>query len=110
VYNQEVNLGIYYSRDIPREMTVPVLVTPSNGQFVAVVVGTPEIRGAGPSRAEAIAALRKDLVQRTQQGELTWIDIEPSGVSGLAGSFADDPTLREICAEIYRERDAELQR
>jgi hypothetical protein len=91
-------------------MTIPVLVTPFEGQFVAVVVGTPEISGVGPSRAEAIAALRSGLMQRTRQGELTWVDIEPSGVSDLAGSFADDPTLRDLCAEIYRERDAELQR
>ncbi len=77
---------------------------------MAVVVGTPEISGVGPSRAEAIAALRTDLMQRTRQGELTWIDIEPTGVSALAGSFADDPTLRDICAEIYRQRDAELQK
>jgi hypothetical protein len=91
-------------------MTLPVLVTPSEGQFVAVLVGTPEISAAGPSREEAIAALRTLLLQRTRQGELAWIDIDPSGVSGLAGSFADDPTLRDLCAEIYRERDAELQR
>jgi hypothetical protein len=90
-------------------MTVPVLITPSDGQFVAVVVGTPEISGVGPSRDEAIAALRTDFMQRTKQGELTWIDIEPTGVSSLAGSFADDPTLRDLCEEIYRERDAELQ-
>lgn len=90
-------------------MTLPVVVTPSEGQFVAVLLGTPEITGAGPSRADAIAALRADLLKRTRQGELTWIDIEPSGVSGLAGSFADDPTLRDVCAEIYRERDAGSQ-
>jgi hypothetical protein len=76
---------------------------------VAVLVGTPEITAVGPSRDEAIAALRTDLLQRTRQGELAWIDIDPSGIAGLAGSFADDPTLRDLCEEIYRERDAELQ-
>ena len=91
-------------------MTLPVLVTPTDGQFTAVLVGTPEISGVGRSRAEAIAALRTDLLERVQQGELAWIDIEPTGVTGLAGSFADDPSLRELCAEIYRQRDAEIGR
>jgi len=91
-------------------MTLPVLVTPYDGRYLAVLAGTPEMRGVGPSRAEAIAALKSDLVQRAWQGELQWIDLEPFGVSGLAGSFADDSTLSELCAEIYRERDAELPR
>jgi hypothetical protein len=89
-------------------MTLPVLVTSYEGRFQAVLVGTPEMRGVGSSRAEAVAALKSDLMKRARQGELEWIDIEPIGVSGLAGSFADDPTLPDICAEIYRQRDAEL--
>jgi hypothetical protein len=39
--------------------------------------------------------------------ETTSSDNAPGGISALAGMFADDPTLREICEEIYRERDAD---
>jgi hypothetical protein len=90
-------------------MTLPVLVMPSEGRFVATLVGTPEVRGVGSNRAEAIDALKTEVLQRAHQGELIWIDIEPPGVLGLAGSFADDATLPELSSEIYRQRDAELQ-
>lgn len=63
----------------------------------------------GANRAEAIDALKMEVLQRAQQGELVWVDIEPPGIVRLAGSFADDSTLPELCAEIYHQRDAELQ-
>jgi hypothetical protein len=90
-------------------MTVPVLLTPSEGRFVATLVGTPEVRGVGRSRDEAIDALKAEVLQRSQQGEIVWVDIEPPGLMHLAGSFAEDPTLRDLCEEIYRQRDADLQ-
>jgi hypothetical protein len=90
-------------------MMVPLVISSRDGEFTATLAGAPELHAVGSSHAGAIAALKKDILKRTQQGELTWIDIESSGVSGLAGSFANDPTLREICADIYREHDAELQ-
>jgi len=33
---------------------------------------------------------------------------EPPERHEVAGSFADDETLPELCAEIYRQRDADL--
>ena len=31
------------------------------------------------------------------------------GLAGLFGKFRDDPTLREICEQAYKERDADVQ-
>ena len=88
-------------------MTVPVLVGQTDGQFWASVAGSPELRCVRPSRAEAIAALQSELAQKVASGELVNLEIQPLGVSGLAGQFQDDPTLRDICDEIYRQRDAQ---
>ena len=88
-------------------MTVSVLVEQNDGKFCASLVGSPESRCVRPSRAEAIAALQRELSQKFAAGELLNLEIQPLGVSGLAGLFQDDPELREICDQIYRERDAE---
>jgi hypothetical protein len=90
-------------------MTFPVLVEPCDGQFAAVLVGAPTIRAVGPTRAEALAALRADLSERLARGELASLELAPTGVSGLAGKYQTDPTLREICSEAYRMRDVEPQ-
>jgi hypothetical protein len=87
-------------------MTFPVLVQQTNGQFAAVLVGAPEVRVTASTRAEALTALEAELEQRVAQGELVALEIGPRGVSGLAGKYRDDPTLREICEEAYRQRDA----
>jgi nicotinamide riboside kinase len=91
-------------------MTIPVLVTALENRFEAVLAGTPEVRGAGVSRNDAIESLKAEHAQRTQRGELVWVDFEPSERHQVTGSFADDDTLPELCAEIYRQRDADLSR
>jgi len=91
-------------------MTVPVLVEQTNGQFCASVVGSPQLRCVRPSRAEAISALQNELVQKIATGELIDMDLPAMGVSSLVGRYQDDPTLREIIDEIYRERDADPHR
>jgi hypothetical protein len=88
-------------------MTVPILIEQTNGQFCASLVGSPELRFVRPSRAEAIAALQKELGKKIAAGELLNLEIQPLGASGLAGRFEHDPELREICDQIYRERDAQ---
>ena len=88
-------------------MTFTVLVEQSNGQFCASLVGSSALRVVRPSRVEAIAALQSELVAKVATGELLSLELQPLGVSGLAGSFRDDPTLRDIREEIYRQRDAE---
>jgi len=90
-------------------MTFPVFVEPWDGQFAAILVGAPTIRAVGPTRAEALAALQADLAQRLAHGDLVSLELPPVGVSGLAGHYRTDPTLRELYVEAYRRRDTEFQ-
>lgn len=88
-------------------MTVTVVVQQTNGQFSANVVGSSALQVVRPSRAEAIAALQHELATKLAAGELLELEVQPLGVSGLAGRFRDDAALPEICHEIYQQRDAE---
>ncbi len=88
-------------------MTFPVLVKTQAGQFAASLAGAPDVRVVQPTRSEAIAALRSEIRQRIELGELLSLEIESVGVSSLAGRYSDDPMLGEICEEAYRLRDAE---
>ena len=88
-------------------MTLPVLIAENEGTSSASLVGSSELRCAGSSRADAIAALQCEVAQRIFTGELVNLEIQPLGVSGLAGRFQDDPDLLQTCDQIYRERDAE---
>jgi len=88
-------------------MAFPVLVEHCDGQFAATLVGVPTMRVVGSTRAEVLAALQADLTQRMARGELVSLELVPTGVSGLAGQYRTDPTLREICREAYHLRDAE---
>ena len=74
-----------------------------------MLVGAPTIRAVGTTRPEALAVLQADLAQRIARGELVSLELVSTGVSGLAGKYRTDPTLREICSEAYRVRDAEPQ-
>ena len=91
-------------------MTVPVCVEESNGVYTASVLGVPRVSAAGATRGEAVAAVAAQLRDRVTAGDVVLVDIaDPAlvGISGLAGKYKDDPTLREICEEAYRLRDAE---
>ncbi|HMV47738.1 MAG TPA: hypothetical protein PLD20_21120 [Blastocatellia bacterium] len=90
-------------------MSFPVLVEASNGHFTASLAGMPTLSVVEATREKAIAALRTILQKRLEQGELVSLEVEKLGVSDLAGKFADDPTLREICEQAYQLRDAELE-
>lgn len=90
-------------------MTFPVFVEASQGQFTAQLVGAPFVQAVGTTRDQALTALRAAIQERVRIGELTLIEVEPLGVSDLAGTYRDDPTLREICDEAYRLRDAERE-
>lgn len=86
-------------------MTFPILVEPDNGQFAAQLVGEQNIRFIRPTREEAVAAIQAELRQRVQRGELVSVEVVKQGVAAVAGKFADDPTLDDLCEEIYAERD-----
>jgi hypothetical protein len=88
-------------------MTFPIVIEASDGQFAASLVGVPTVRVIGPTRSQAIDALKKELEQRVARGELLSVDVEPIGVSSLAGKYEADPTLRAICDEAYKLRDTE---
>jgi hypothetical protein len=88
-------------------MAFPVVVEACNGQFVASLVGEPNLRVIGPTRSQAINALKEELGRRVARGELLSLDVDTIGVSSLAGKYEADPTLRKICDEAYQCRDVE---
>lgn len=90
-------------------MTFSVTVHPSNGQYEAALVGAPDVNATAPTREEALAKLETAISKRLEQGELVQLEVRRHGLAGLFGKFRDDPTLREICEEAYRERDADVQ-
>jgi hypothetical protein len=91
-------------------MTFPVLVEACGGQFAASLVGVPNVRVVGPTRSQAIDALKAEIEHRVALGELLSLDIETIGVSSLAGKYEADATLRTICNDAYEARDAERGR
>ena len=62
-----------------------------------------------PTRAEALAALETTIARRLDQGELVALEVPRRGLAGLFGKFQQDPTLREICAEAFKERDGDVR-
>jgi hypothetical protein len=88
-------------------MTFSAIVSPHDDRFAAALVGEPGVCAEGQTREAAIAALRTEVAQRVGRGELFTLDIEAAGITSLAGKYRDDPTLEDICAEAYRQRDAE---
>jgi predicted RNase H-like HicB family nuclease len=89
-------------------MTFAVTVQPSKGVFEAALVGAPDVRAAASTREEALAALETAIAKRLDQGELVELEVPRRGLSGLFGKYRDDPTLRQICEEAYRIRDADV--
>jgi hypothetical protein len=88
-------------------MTFPILVEPVNGQYVASLVGAPDMRAIEATRSQAISALEARIQQRIENGELLTLEIYSSGVSRFAGKYKNDPTLRDICRDAYTMRNAE---
>ncbi len=90
-------------------MTFSAVVSTTDNQFAAALVGEPQISAVASTRDAAVAALKEEVSRRVERGELIALDVEPLGVTSLAGKYRDDPTLAEICAAAYRERDAEAR-
>jgi hypothetical protein len=59
------------------------------------------------TREEAVEALRAELNNRVRSGQLVALDLGYIGIADIAGKYADDPTLSDICQEAYRLRDVE---
>jgi hypothetical protein len=66
-----------------------------------------EERSDRKTREEAIGSLKAELTKRIERGELVSVNIGATSVSDLAAKYADDETLKEICAEAYSVRDQE---
>ncbi len=88
-------------------MTVPVWVEQSNGKFTATVVGAPQMRAEAPTKDQAVASLKAQLHDRVTSGEMVIVDVPPP--PSPARRYTDDEieVMRELTAEIYRERDAQ---
>ena len=89
-------------------MIFSVTVQPTNGQFKAELVGAPDVNATAATREEALAKLETAISKRVEQGELVQLEVRRRGLAGLFGKFRDDPTLREICEEAYKQRDADI--
>jgi hypothetical protein len=102
---------------------VPVLVECIGGRFQATVFGNSGIQAEGITKDEAMEALKRMLDSRVAdawaksraepaRAELLWIDGPKSG-GGPTWPPRPEPTpeeielVREMVAEIYRERDAQ---
>jgi len=91
-------------------MTFPVWVEACDGQFAASLVGVPKVRVVGPTRSQALDALKVEIERRVALGELLSLEIEAMAATSLAGKYDTDPTLHTICENAYRKRDAERGR
>lgn len=88
-------------------MTFSVLIEAADGQFAASLVGVPNVRVVGSTHSQAIEALKAEVEQRIELGELVALEIDTAGISDLAGKYSADLTLRQICEDIYHRRGAE---
>ncbi len=88
-------------------MNFPILVEPYEDQFVASLMGAPNMRFVELTRSQAISALETEIYKRIELGELLSLEIDTAGISEMAGKYRTDPTLRDICDNAYQIRDAE---
>jgi hypothetical protein len=87
-------------------MTVPVWVEQSNGKFTASVLGSPQVKADGATREQAIAAVTARLQSAVAHGEVVLVSV-PAALPFRQVSPEDAAAWRELCEEIYRERDAQ---
>ena len=90
-------------------MLFPVRLEQVDGWYRAVLLAAPDVVGTGVTRYDAIMALRAELAARVNRGEVVWVNVpqpgEPAGTPEY--TEADAEMVREMVAEIYRERDAQ---
>ena len=63
----------------------------------------------GATRDDALRALHTTSRSASRRRVRHVGGVSAQGVTDLAGTYSTDPTLRDICAEAYRLRDAERQ-
>lgn len=87
-------------------MTFPILVTQANGTFTASVLGSPQVAADGATKDQAVAAVTAQLQARVTAREVVLVTVSPPLPFG-PGTPAAAESWRELCTEIYRERDAQ---
>jgi hypothetical protein len=88
-------------------MTVPVWVEQSNGKFTATVLGAPQVKAEGATKEQAVAAVTAQLQSRMTAGEVILVTVSPPPLPFRQVSPEEAQAWRELCEEIYRERDAQ---
>ena len=89
-------------------MTVPVWVEQQNGTFTASVIGAPALSAAGITKEAAVAAAAARFRAGVAAGEVVYVNV-PDPLLPPARAYTDEEIeiMREMTAEIYRERDAQ---
>jgi hypothetical protein len=89
-------------------MKFPILVEPHNGQFRASLLGSQVVRAEGATKEEAVAAVNDRLRGAIAAGDIVFLDL-PTAPSILTHQPSPEEAedWRQLCEEIYRERDAQ---
>jgi hypothetical protein len=87
-------------------MTVPVWVEQQNGKFTATVLGAPQVKAEAATKEQAVAAVTAQLRDRVTTGEVVLVDV-PAPLPSRQYTKEEIEAMREMTAEIYRERDAQ---
>lgn len=87
-------------------MTFPIRVEQQNGKFTASVLGSPQVKAEGATKEQAVAAIRAQLQNRMAAGEVVLVNV-PTPLPFRQVSPEEAAAWRELCEEIYRERDAQ---
>ena len=88
-------------------MTVPIGIEQHNGTFTATVLGAPQVKAEGATKEQAVAAVTAQLRNRMTAGEVVLVDVPDPPLPFGKVSPEDAAAMREMCAEIYRERAAQ---
>ena len=88
-------------------MTFPILVTQSNGTFTASVLGSPHVAADGATKEQAVATVTDQLRARLTAGEVVLVTVPDPPTPVPRYTDEEVEVMREMCAEIYRERDAQ---
>jgi hypothetical protein len=87
-------------------MTVPIWVEQQGGTFTATVIGAPRLKAEGATKEQAVAAATAQLQDRVTAGEVVLVNV-PTPPPARNYAPEEIELMRELCAEAYRERDAQ---
>jgi hypothetical protein len=88
-------------------MSITAIFEKTNGKYSATVAGIPWLRADGASQDDVVRSLTDQVRDGLANGSVILLDVESKGLSGIAGTYRDDPSLQDICDEAYQLRDAE---